>query len=213
MGWLCARFVRKRQQPLFDAAHQDLHAPAGKVNPSHAPCEERITRQNETFVLDVESQVSGRVAWCVERAQPEFSDLQHLPIAYVAVHSRDLAELQAHHHRLGWKVLQHGFGLRMHQDRAGVLVDEGGDGPDVVYVGVSDDYGPNLQSGLLDRERDAGRLVAGIYDRAHPRFLFPDDVAVLLERADREHLQDHRVLPSRNSISRRAGTPVAPFVV
>src|SRR5215204_252232 len=64
--WKDPGLVRARQQPLFDAAHQNLHAPAGKVDPAHAPCEEGIARQNETFVLDVECKVSRRVAWCVE---------------------------------------------------------------------------------------------------------------------------------------------------
>ena len=64
--------------------------------------------------------------------------------------------------------MQHWFCLGVHQDRAGVLVDEIRDGPDVVYVRVGNDYGPYFQVRLLYRERDAGSLVAGIDESANP---------------------------------------------
>src|SRR5918994_969109 len=101
----------------------------------------------------------------------------------------------------------------MHQDRAGVLVHQSRDTPDVVDVGVGDDDPAYLQVCPFYSERDAGGLVAWIYQGAFARHLVPDHVAVLLKWSDGHHLEDHDALPRRNSTRRRVGAPVAPFGV
>src|SRR5919199_2145792 len=154
-----------------------------------------------------------RVPWRVQRGEPQAAYLEDLLVFHVTVYGRDLAEPQAHHHRLRGELLQHGLGLCVHQDRTGVLVYQSSDGSDVVYVGVGYEDLTYLEVQLLDREGDADGLVAGIDDGARACLLIPDYVAVLLEGSDGERLEDHRARPITNSTRRRAGTPVAPFGV
>src|SRR3712207_1117656 len=156
-----------------------------------------------------------RVSRRVEGPELQAADLDHLFILDVTVDSRDLSEPEPHHHRLGGELPEHRFGLGVHQDLTTVLVYEGGDGPDVVYVGVGDEDLAYLEVGLLDSERDASCLVAGVDDGARAGLLVSDDVAVLLKGSDGEHLEDHRISPLarpiKNSTRRRAGVPVAPL--
>ena len=95
----------------------------------------------------------------------------------------------------------------------GSCVGQSGDSPYVVDVGVGDDDLANIEPRLLYRERDAGGLVARVNEGADAGLLVPDYVAVLLERSDGEHLEDHRARPLKNSTRSRAGAPVAPFGV
>ena len=109
--------------------------------------------------------------------------------------------------------MEHRLGLGVHQDRAGVLVHEGGDGPDVVDVGMGDQDPVYLEARLLDRERDAGGLVPRVHEGARAHSFVPDDVAVLLKRPDGQCLEYHAARPRRNSTRSRAGAPVAPLGV
>src|SRR5215204_6736073 len=107
----------------------------------------------------------------------------------------------------------------MHEDRAAVFIYQRSDGAHMVHVGVGNQYPGDHQPGLLYCEYDAYRIVARIYQGSHTRFFVADYVAVLLKPANNEPLHDHcatsrsltRAL--RNSTSRRAGVPEAPFGV
>src|SRR5918997_3345614 len=105
------RLVRERQEPLVDAPHQHLHVPAEQVRPPHAAREERVPREHQPLALDVERQVPRRVPRRVQGLESQATDLERLPVLYVAVHGRHLSQPEPPHHRLGGELLEHGFGL------------------------------------------------------------------------------------------------------
>src|SRR3712207_6798225 len=82
------RLVRQRQEPLVNAPHQEVYAPAEQIRPSHAPREERISREHQCLALDVECQMTRRVSRRVERLDLEVADLQQLFISDVRSEER-----------------------------------------------------------------------------------------------------------------------------
>src|ERR687893_2035225 len=105
------RLVRERQEPLVDAPHQHLHVPAEQIRSPHAASEERVPREHESLALDVERQMPRCVPRCVQGLESQAADLERLPILYLAVYGRYIAEPEPHHHRLGGELVEHEFGL------------------------------------------------------------------------------------------------------
>ena len=194
------RLAGEAAHELLDRGFERGPIAAGQIDAADRALEEHVA--GEQRPARRVGQVAGAVAGRVEHLDVHPGEVQplapaQLVVGLVVLERAEARRDPAHHVRE-----QRQLDLRAVHGSAGGAR-QGGDGADVVEVAVGEQDRLDLDAEGLRGLEQALRLVARVYDHRPARLrVGPDDVAVLLHRADRVGAdvgRAHRVwaLPSR----------------